>query len=153
MPIKSLRTGPKTKRFAEERLYRLFYEASLDSDLGILEVAKREVPDAWHTLEFDLDVEEPKDKVTLYLDRSVAKVFRAMGKGYHARINRVLETWVQMKIAEVRALEVSYMDALAQARLEKTAEPIEDLQPRRRTDLHEHWAYIQGRMDEAEKKA
>ena len=61
------------------------------------------VPEAWHTLEADLEVEEPREKVTLYLDRSVARFYRGMGRGYHARINRLLRTWAQMKIAgEVR---------------------------------------------------
>ena len=57
------------------------------------------VPEAWHTLEADLDVEEAKQKVTLYLDRSVVRFYRAMGRGYQARINRLLATWAQMKIA------------------------------------------------------
>ncbi|MGX0879161.1 uncharacterized protein (DUF4415 family) [Roseovarius sp. MBR-154] len=64
------------------------------------------VPAAWHTLEADLEVEEPREKVTLYLDRSVARFYRGMGRGYHARINRLLRTWAQMKIAgEVRLEE------------------------------------------------
>ena len=33
---------------------------------------------------------EKKVKVTLWLDASTAKFFRGMGKGYHARINRIL---------------------------------------------------------------
>ena len=50
-------------------------------------------------LDLCLGVTEPKVKVTLYLDASVARFFRAMGNGYQARINRVLSTWAQMKIA------------------------------------------------------
>ena len=64
---------------------------------------REEVPEAWHTLEADLDVWEPKEKVTLYVETSVARFYRAMGHGYQARINRILATWAQMKIAgEVR---------------------------------------------------
>jgi len=66
----------------------------------VTEALREAVPEAWHTLEQDLDVAEPKEKVTLYLDRSVAKFYRAMGQGYQARINRLLATWAQMKIAE-----------------------------------------------------
>jgi uncharacterized protein (DUF4415 family) len=86
----------KTERIARGKLFRHLWEArgeTIDPDL------EAEVPDAWHTLEADIDVEEPKVKVTLYLDTSVARVFKAMGTGYHARINRVLATWVQLKIA------------------------------------------------------
>ena len=42
----------------------------------------------------------PKTKITLRLDESVAKFFRAMGPGYQARINRILGTWAQLKIGE-----------------------------------------------------
>ena len=150
--ITSYRTGPKTKRLAEERFFRLIYEASLDTDAGVMAVVKGQVPEAWHVLEYDLDVEEPKEKVTLYLDKSVAKTFRAMGKGYHARINRVLATWVQMKIAEMRELELSHLDALREARLQKNGDEIEDMEPRRAKELHEHWAYLQGLLDGQQKK-
>lgn len=86
----------KSERIARTKLLRHLWEGRGDILDLVLEEA---VPDAWHTLEADLDVEEPKVKVTLYLDSSVAKLFRAMGKGYQARINRVLATWAQMKIA------------------------------------------------------
>jgi uncharacterized protein (DUF4415 family) len=86
----------KTERIARGKLMRHLWEGRRDILDDVLE---REVPEAWHTLEADLDVEEEKVKVTLYLDTSVAQLFRAMGKGYHARINRVLATWAQLKIA------------------------------------------------------
>jgi uncharacterized protein (DUF4415 family) len=86
----------KSERIARGKLFRHLWEARAD----VLDAALAEaVPEAWHTLEADLDVEEPKVKVTLYLDASVAAVFRGMGTGYQARINRVLATWAQMKIA------------------------------------------------------
>ena len=90
-------TLTKTQRIAQQKLHRHLFEAQTDEVFD--EAFQREVPDAWHTLEHDLDVEEDKVKVTLLLDASVAKMFRAMGKGYQARINRILSTWVQLKIA------------------------------------------------------
>lgn len=66
---------------------------------------REEVPEAWHTIEHDLDVVEKKVKVTLWLDESTAKFFRAMGKGYHARINRILGLWAHLKIAQFIAWE------------------------------------------------
>ena len=43
--------------------------------------------------------------MTLYLDAPVAKMFKAMGRGYQARINRILATWVEMKIGHVMERE------------------------------------------------
>ncbi len=63
------------------------------------------VPDAWAMLEADVLCHERKEKVTLYLDASVARFFRAMGTGYQARINRLLTLYAQAKIAEVRWFE------------------------------------------------
>jgi len=85
----------KTERIAREKLFRHLWE---DRQESLSEEMRERVPDAWHTLEMDLDVEEEKVKVTLYLDTSVAKFYRAMGKGYQGRINRILGTWAQMKI-------------------------------------------------------
>lgn len=43
--------------------------------------------------------------VTLRLGESVVKFFRAMGPGYQARINRVLNSYAQMKIAGFLEIE------------------------------------------------
>lgn len=96
--VPGARKGGKAQRMAREALARNLLV--LTSETWVTEALKEAVPEAWHTLEQDLDVAEPKEKVTLYLDRSVAKFYRAMGQGYQARINRLLATWAQMKIAE-----------------------------------------------------
>ena len=147
MPIKSRHAGFKTKSIARERLYRLLWDQALESDDLFLDRARRMVPDAWHMLEMDVDVTEPKEKLTLYLDRSVAKMFKAMGHGYQARINRILATWVQMQIADVKALEMDYIEALEATRGERDAEPPKDMRDRRAEALEEHWAYLQGLLD------
>ncbi len=59
------------------------------------------VPEAWATIEEDFEVHEPKMKITLRLDESIAKFFRAQGHGYQTRINHILGTYAQMKIAEI----------------------------------------------------
>ena len=100
MTSKTTRQPPrmtKTERIAREGLMKNLIH--LHRDGWITSVIEDEVPEAWHTLEADLDVEEAKQKVTLYLDRSVVRFYRAMGRGYQARINRLLATWAQMKIA------------------------------------------------------
>lgn len=60
-------------------------------------------PDAWRSIEHDIPVEEPKEKVTLYLDRSLVRLFRNMGRGYQARINRILVLWAKHVVARGQA--------------------------------------------------
>ena len=140
--VSGARKGSKSQRMAREALARNLLV--LTSETWETEALKEAVPEAWHTLEQDLDVAEPKEKVTLYLDRAVVKCFRSMGAGYQARINRILETWMQMKIADVKALEMTLIDALdaSQADIDKAneeAEPIDTL-----TRAARSWAYQQG---------
>ncbi|WP_460274231.1 BrnA antitoxin family protein [Celeribacter sp. ULVN23_4] len=111
MPPRSRLT--KTKRLAQERLQR-HADALGRFDAFDWDVAQI-VPEAWATLEQDFDVTEKKMKVTLRLDESVAKFFRAQGPGYQARINHVLGTYAQMKIAEVAVTERK-MKAMDRAR-------------------------------------
>ncbi len=98
--------GTKTERLFHERFIRNLraYE-----DEGTLEFEMRDkIPEAWVTLEYDVDVTERKVKISLRLDESVAKYYRAMGIGYQARINRILATYAQMRIAKINDLE-AYM--------------------------------------------
>ncbi|WP_417259431.1 BrnA antitoxin family protein [Celeribacter sp.] len=89
----------KTQQRAIDRLQRhaerLGEHAPLDWDVSQI------VPEAWATIEEDFEVHEPKVKITLRLDESIAKFFRAQGHGYQTRINHILGTYAQMKIAEV----------------------------------------------------
>ena len=102
-PIPKVRGDSRTKRLAYERF--LLNLRALEHD-GDAEYLIREfIPEAWDTLEADIDVAEKKVRVTLRLDESVAKFYRAMGTGYQARINRILATFAQMRILGVRRLE------------------------------------------------
>lgn len=98
----------RTERIARDRVsYHIW---RMDRDAEISDITLREnVPEAWHTIMEDYDCEEPKVKVTLYLDKSVAKVFRAMGRGYQARINRILQTWIQLRAANLLEVERNLM--------------------------------------------
>ena len=103
----------KTERISRQRMIRYLYEDQMGEN--DIELALRDkVPDAWHTLEHDLDVEEPKVKVTLRLDASVARFYRAMGQGYQARISRILGLWAHMKICDMLRLEEKYYEQMAQ---------------------------------------
>ncbi len=96
----------KTRRLAYERLILHTHALSFEG-AGPYAEAEQVVPEAWATLEQDVDVWEPKVKVTLRLDESVAKFYRAMGPGYQARVSRILATYAQMRIAEVREGEAA----------------------------------------------
>lgn len=97
-----VKIGPKSRRMAERRLKHLLldlYEEPIPYE------AEQVIPETWATLEDDVDVTERKVKITLRLDESVVKFYRAMGGGYQARMNRVLQTYAQMQIAQVRWFE------------------------------------------------
>ena len=90
----------RTQRLSRDKVFRYLAEERLYRDEELTAAMRDEVPDAWHTIEHDLDVTEPKVKVTLWLDGSTAKFYRAMGRGYQARINRILGLWAHLKIAK-----------------------------------------------------
>ncbi|MFQ1702523.1 BrnA antitoxin family protein [Loktanella agnita] len=102
---------PKAERIARQKMIRYLYEESIESADIALEIRDK-VPLAWHTLEHDLDVVEPKTKITLCLDASVAKFYRAMGPGYQARISRILGLWANMKIGQALQMEEAMMAQL-----------------------------------------
>ncbi len=89
----------RTAKLARQRLGR--YLEGLVRPEDIYWTVQDLAPEAWATLEEDVAVHEPKVKITIRLDESVAKFYRAMGKGYQARMNRILGTYAQMKIAEI----------------------------------------------------
>ncbi|MEL7025634.1 MAG: BrnA antitoxin family protein [Pseudomonadota bacterium] len=109
------RIGPKSQALASKRLTRLLIDL-YDEPMPL--EARQVIPEAWATLEDDIDCEEPKVKVTLRMDASVAKFYRAMGRGYQARMNRVLATYAQMQIARVTWFEGERDDAVRQAGME-----------------------------------
>lgn len=88
----------KSQRMARQKFGYYMWLAQWEDEVEIQ--LRDQIPQAWHRLEHDIDVTEPKVKVTLRLDASVAKFYRAMGGGYQARINRVLATYAQMKIGD-----------------------------------------------------
>ena len=101
---------PHTRQQAYDRMHADMLYANRNHLIGTF--LREDLPLEWHLLEMDLPVQEKKEKVTLYLDRSVARLFRGMGQGYQARINHLLRTWMQMKIAK----EVELDEALGERR-------------------------------------
>lgn len=89
----------KTARLAYERFMGTIRDHEYDGNVPYW--VNDHVPEAWDTLEQDVDVIEKKVRVTMRVDESVAKFYRAMGPGYQARMNRVLATFAQMRIAQI----------------------------------------------------
>lgn len=106
----------RTEKLARRRL--IYHMWLAEEEQLPLDRMRAELPEAWHMIEADIDCMEPKRKVTLYLDDSVAKMFKAMGTGYQTRINRILSTWLQMKMAGLMQEDI----ALANRRARLLAE-------------------------------
>jgi len=107
MARRGWRTDPKpgqtkAERLAWERLRGSLWEADDEGFVPYRRLAEI-VPEAWDHLHRDVDVTEKKVRLTLMLDESVAKFYRAQGRGSQARMNRVLATWAQMQIANVNS--------------------------------------------------
>ncbi|QDY68600.1 BrnA antitoxin family protein [Qingshengfaniella alkalisoli] len=98
LPIRHGRS--RAARNAMERLIIDAYTEEVTRGDGSYDL-RDVIPEAWDRLERDVDLPEAKTRVTIRLDQSVAKFFRAHGPGYQALINRVLATYAHMKIAEV----------------------------------------------------
>jgi uncharacterized protein (DUF4415 family) len=86
----------------------------LSQDKMIARMLSEEILEEWHMIVHDIPAYEKKEKLTLYLDKSVAKFFKAMGNGYQARINRILATWARMVILEDMELENALRRRLSQ---------------------------------------
>ena len=59
----------------------------------------------------------------------------------------MLATWAQMKMAELKVLEMGYYEALEATFAERDADVPQDLRDRRAGTLENHWAYLQGFED------
>jgi uncharacterized protein (DUF4415 family) len=114
-------TRPKSQRIAQEKLGRLLQLGQLEDDVN--DLMREMIPQAWHRLQYDIDVEEPKEKITLRVDRSVAKFYRSMGKGYQERINRILATYAQARIADRLTVEKNFYKYVVEETLDKYNTP------------------------------
>ncbi|MEM1236514.1 MAG: BrnA antitoxin family protein [Pseudomonadota bacterium] len=58
-------------------------------------------PGDWNHIAEGLDRDAARVKVTIRLDADVVKFFRLMGPGYQTRINRVLRSYMQARVAGI----------------------------------------------------
>jgi uncharacterized protein (DUF4415 family) len=99
-----IRGQSRAARNAYERMVLDAYTEEVERFEGMYDL-RDVIPEAWERLEKDIDLPERKTRVTIRLDESVAKFFRAQGPGYQRLVNRVLATYAHMKIAEVEPSE------------------------------------------------
>lgn len=117
-PIKNLSMERVTSKVPQTRTARMararlgYLMSGFGDEAGLYHNVQERVPEAWATLAEDLPCEEPRVKITIRLDQSVARFYRAMGKGYQARMNRVLATYAQMQIGEVQKDHEVFADLL-----------------------------------------
>ena len=105
----------RAARHAYERLILSAYAEEAEKHNSAYDL-RDVIPEAWGALEHDVDLPEPRVKATLYLDKSVSAYFRALGPGWQNAVNRVLATYAQMKIADVRLGDRLIEDYLAAER-------------------------------------
>jgi len=105
----------RSARHAYERLILSAYAEEAEKNNSRYDL-RDVIPEAWEALEHDIDLPEPRVKTTLYLDKSVSAFYRAMGPGWQNAINRVLATYAQMRIADVRLGERMIADYQASER-------------------------------------
>ncbi|MEM9045195.1 MAG: BrnA antitoxin family protein [Pseudomonadota bacterium] len=64
-------------------------------------IEREMIPKAWRKMEEIAPCSMPKKKLNLCLDQDVVKFYRGLGRGYQARINAILRTWMHARIAKV----------------------------------------------------
>ncbi|MBY8978193.1 BrnA antitoxin family protein [Rhodobacteraceae bacterium NNCM2] len=59
------------------------------------------IPREWHHMEKTAPCTTPKHKLTLSLDKDVVKFYRGLGRGYQARMNSILRSYMHARIAKI----------------------------------------------------
>ena len=62
--------------------------------------ATSRIPDEWHEIAQNR-APQPKERITMAVDRDVLKFFRSMGAGYQPRLNEVLRSYMHARLAGV----------------------------------------------------
>lgn len=86
----------RLRTIAEEQAHlKMMIELEkMEADWRDMKLRDLLIPGAWYSLETTAPVRPRKKKVTVALDEDVARWFRALGLGYHGRINAVLKTYM-----------------------------------------------------------
>ncbi|MEO0913857.1 MAG: BrnA antitoxin family protein [Pseudomonadota bacterium] len=81
---------------AEERAHSELLIELAEMDLWMHQFRLKEgfIPEGWEDMEERAPVTEPKTKVTISIDTKVLRWFKGLGRGYQARVNAVLRTYM-----------------------------------------------------------
>ncbi|MEM1275214.1 MAG: BrnA antitoxin family protein [Pseudomonadota bacterium] len=81
---------------------------ALKTELARQEVEWREferqqefIPNAWYRMDKIAPCTEPKQQITLRLDRDMVKFYRTLGRGYQGRMNAILRTYMLARISRI----------------------------------------------------
>ena len=115
MPVKKMTPATHT-RYSE--LVRQMYETLADFRHPAL--VKTVLPAEWR--EIKADVVPDRARITLRVDTDVAKFYRKLGRDYQATVNRVLRSFMMVRLIEMlgppERVEVDERDAIGEAELE-----------------------------------
>lgn len=90
------RQPTKTERIHHSHMIDVMRQ--VEWDLAERTRAGTRIPDAWHEIA-TARCPDRKTRVTLRVEESVVKFFRAMGPGYQTRMNDVLASFVHARLA------------------------------------------------------
>ena len=90
------RQPTKTERIHHSHMIDLMRQ--VEWDLATQTRAGTQIPDDWHLIG-NTRYPDRKVRITLRVEESVVKFFRAMGQGYQTRMNDVLASFVHARLA------------------------------------------------------
>ncbi|MEM8843241.1 MAG: BrnA antitoxin family protein [Pseudomonadota bacterium] len=59
------------------------------------------IPSDWYEMEKIAPCTAPRQKITLTLDRDLVTFYRRLGRGYQARMNAILRSYMHARIAKI----------------------------------------------------
>ncbi len=92
----------KRTKFEEENRAEMFEELRRDiKEIETIAETATAIPPGWWRLDRDFPPTPSKAPVSLRIDEDVLAFFRGYGRGYQTRMNRVLRTYMQARLAKV----------------------------------------------------
>ncbi len=101
-PYKSLNKEGGKQSANERRKFKRMMKVldDLDQDVKAIMLIGRLVPKDWHEMEKIAPTVPQKAKITTLVDKDVLKWYRGLGRGYQARINAVLRSYMLCVISK-----------------------------------------------------
>ena len=92
----------KRTKFEEENRSELLEALRRDMrEVEVLTETVSAIPAGWWRLELDMPASPAKEQISIRIDEDVMAFFRGYGTGYQTRMNKVLRTYMQARLAKV----------------------------------------------------